>query len=101
MNPRVQSVYTESNYRLRIFFTNGEEGVFDCSRLLDFGVFQELRDPEYFKQATVSYGTVTWPHEQDICPDTLYEESVRGTGEAQPGGRADGQHGLLFRGSPR
>jgi len=22
-------------------------------------------------------GTVAWPHEQDICPDTLYLDSVR------------------------
>jgi hypothetical protein len=25
--------------------------------------------------AKVEYGTVVWPHEQDICPDTLYLES--------------------------
>ena len=23
-------------------------------------------------------GTVAWPHEQDICPDTLYVESKKG-----------------------
>ena len=25
----------------------------------------------------VEGGTVVWPHEQDICPDTLYEDSER------------------------
>jgi len=24
----------------------------------------------------VTYGTASWPHEQDIRPDTLYEEAV-------------------------
>jgi hypothetical protein len=24
--------------------------------------------------AKVEHGTVVWPHEQDICPDTLYLE---------------------------
>ena len=78
MNPRVASIQAEPNYRLRILFTNGVTGVFDCSHLLDFGVFRELRDVEYFGRVAVTYGTASWPHEQDICPDTLYEESVLG-----------------------
>ena len=77
MNPRVKSVSPESGYWLRITFTNGEEGVYDCSHLLDFGVFRELRDPGYFRQVQAAHGTVLWPHEQDICPDTLYEGSVK------------------------
>ena len=77
MNPRVKSVVPEDNYRLRIEFTNGEEDLYDCSQLLSFGVFSELRDPGYFRQARVAYGTVLWPHGQDICPDTLYEETRR------------------------
>jgi hypothetical protein len=42
----------------------------------DFGVYKELQDINYFKQVTVSGGTVTWVNEQDICPDTLYLDSV-------------------------
>ena len=76
MNPRVASMQAEANYRLRILFTNGERGVYDCSHLLNFGVFRELRDVEYFGRVAVTYGTASWPHEQDICPDTLYEEAV-------------------------
>ncbi|MEA3265527.1 MAG: DUF2442 domain-containing protein [Candidatus Fermentibacteria bacterium] len=77
MNPRVESVTTTEDYRLIIVFTNGEKAVFDCSYLLDFGVFKELKDTGCFKQARVEYGTVTWPNEQDICHDTLYEDSVK------------------------
>lgn len=76
MNPRVASIQAEADYRLRIRFTNGEMGVFDCSHLLDFGVFRELRDVEYFGRVAVTCGTASWPNEQDICPDTLYEEAV-------------------------
>ena len=86
MNPRVKSVTPERNYRLRITFTNGEQGIYDCSHLLDLGVFREFRDPAYFRQAKAAYGTVVWPHEQDICPDTLYEEACRE--EAPPNQRA-------------
>ncbi|MDA3797617.1 MAG: DUF2442 domain-containing protein [Kiritimatiellae bacterium] len=77
MNPRIKKVFPNGNYTLELIFTNGEKRTYDCSPLLDFGVFKELRDKSYFKQAKVEYGTVTWPHEQDICPDTLYEESVK------------------------
>jgi len=35
-----------------------------------------LQNFGYFQQARVEMGTVSWPHEQDFCPDTLYLESV-------------------------
>lgn len=77
MNPRVSEVTVLEEKRLRLRFDNGEQGIYDCSRLLGFGVFQELQDEAYFRQARVLDGTVVWPHEQDICPDTLYLESVK------------------------
>ena len=72
MNPRVKEVTPEDDYRLRITFTNGETGIYDCRPLLDFGVFRELRDVGYFRLVRAANGTVAWPHEQDICPDTVY-----------------------------
>ncbi|MEK6676843.1 MAG: DUF2442 domain-containing protein [Planctomycetota bacterium] len=77
MNPRVASVRPTHDYKLEITFSNGEVGTYDCSPLLDFGVFKELKDIDYFQQARAEGGTVTRPHDQDICPDTLYEESVK------------------------
>ena len=76
MHPRVQSVVPEAGYQLLLTFTNGETRRYDCTPLLQFGVFQELARTEYFTQVQVANGTVVWPHEQDICPDTLYEDSV-------------------------
>ena len=77
MNPRIKAVNPIDDYQLILEFTNGELGVYDCKHLLDFGVFKALRDINYFKQVTVTDGTVTWPHEQDICPDTLYLDSKK------------------------
>ena len=77
MNPRVKEAQATDDYKLVLVFTNDERGVYDCSELLEFGVFKELRDKHYFKQAKVVDGTVTWPDDQDICPDTLYVDSVR------------------------
>lgn len=77
MNPRVKTVVAQDAYKLEITFTNGEVGVFDCAPLITFGVFKEFADIRYFKQARVLHGTVAWPNEQDICPDTLYEDSEK------------------------
>ena len=81
VNPRGTSVVPTDGYKLHITFSNGEIGVYDCTPLLTFGVFQELRDAGYFNQARAQGGTVVWPHEQDICPDTLYEDSTKRSAE--------------------
>ena len=75
VNPRVSKVTVLERKRLRLRFEDGEERIYDCSGLLDFGVFRELRDETYFRQARVLHGSVVWSHEQDICPDTLYVDS--------------------------
>ena len=77
MNPRVKNVIPIADYKLQLQFNNGQEGIYDCAPLLDFGVFKELKDMNYFKQAKAWDGTVVWPHEQDICPDTLYLDSIK------------------------
>ena len=77
MLPRVKAVKPKPDHQLEIIFSNGEVGLYDCRPLLTFGVFQELADVEYFGKVRVVNGTVAWPHEQDICPDTLYLDSRR------------------------
>ena len=77
MNPRIAEVTPAENFKLKLVFSNGEKGLYDCSELLNFGVFKELQDSNYFNQVKVLDGTVIWPHEQDICPDTLYLDSTK------------------------
>ena len=77
MKPRISEVTAIDGHKLKLLFDNGVRRVYDCSELLNFGVFQELQDENYFKRARVSDGTVVWPHEQDICPDTLYLDSMK------------------------
>ena len=77
MNPRIIEVIALSDYKMQLIFSNGERGVYDCNNLLDFGVFQELKNKNYFNQVKVLDGTVTRSHDQDICPDTLYLDAVK------------------------
>lgn len=75
MNPRVKSVKPNKDFTLHITFLNNEERIFDCRPYLEIGVFRELKDWAYFSKVFVHTGTVSWPNEQDFCPDTIYLES--------------------------
>jgi hypothetical protein len=77
VNPRIVQAIPTDDYKLKLVFSNWERGSYDCSDLLGFGVFKELQDKNYFKQVSLLHGTVVWPHEQDICPDTLYLDSIK------------------------
>ncbi len=74
-----------SNYRLRLRFEDGVEGIVDLRPHLRFqGVFAPLESPEYFATAKVDpeLGTVKWPNGADLDPDMLY---ARVTGVQMPG----------------
>ena len=63
------------DYRLHLRFEDGVEGVVDLAPHLSFrGVFELLRDREYFAQVRVDadLGTVVWPNGADLDPDVLY-----------------------------
>ena len=62
--------------RIYVELENGRKGIFDLKPYLHRGVFQELRDPQYFKQVGILFGAVTWPNEQDIAPETLLAEMI-------------------------
>lgn len=68
---KVKAVEPLENYKLKITLSNGKKGIFDVAPYLNRGVFQELKDPRYFRRVYVDYGTVVWPNEQDIAPDTI------------------------------
>ncbi len=63
------------DHTLELKFDDGSVRLFDVKPYLNMGVFRELKDISYFSNVSVAYGTVQWPHEQDIAPETLYIES--------------------------
>ena len=67
-------------YVVHVRFEDGLARDVDLSYLLDYGgVFEPLRDPEYFRQlrADSEAGTIVWPNEADIAPETLYAHAQR------------------------
>jgi hypothetical protein len=77
LNPRIKTVKPETDFRLRLTFSNGEVRRYDVRPLLDQGgVFAELKNASAFRSVHPWHGTVQWAGGQDICPDTLYEDSI-------------------------
>jgi hypothetical protein len=76
MNPRVKTVKPSSDYTLLITFKNNEKKIFDVKPYLDKGVFKELKNQTLFNTVKPFHGSIQWIHEQDFCPDMLYEEGV-------------------------
>lgn len=79
--PKVTNVEVLPEYKLRVRFDNGFDGVFDMSGELWGELGRPLKDPAYFGRVQIEHGAVSWPNGFDICPDALYYEM---TGEPVP-----------------
>ncbi|MDR0567502.1 MAG: DUF2442 domain-containing protein [Prevotellaceae bacterium] len=77
MNPRVTKAIPEKDYTVHVWFTNGEEGIFDVKPYLGYEVFQPLKDEKMFNTVRPFIGTIQWANEADLCPDTIYLDSVK------------------------
>lgn len=75
MNPRVIQAECRSDHSIVLTFNNGEMRHFDMRPYLDYPAFQPLCEVSYFLRGRAHHGTVVWPHEEDLCPDTLFLES--------------------------
>ncbi|MBF0471033.1 MAG: DUF2442 domain-containing protein [Gammaproteobacteria bacterium] len=69
---RVTAVTPQPDYILQLTFNNGEQRLFDMRPYLHYPVFRPLENIGFFSLAQVDYGTVTWPGEIDIAPETLF-----------------------------
>ena len=72
----VKFVKPLSDYRIFVEVEDGRRGIFDLKPYLNHGVFRELQDIHYFNRVSIVLGAVTWPHEQDIAPETLLAEMI-------------------------
>jgi hypothetical protein len=62
-------------HTVHVRFADGTTADVDLSYLLEYGgVFEPLRDSAYFAQlrADAEAGTIVWPNNADIAPETLY-----------------------------
>jgi len=72
----VVHVQARHDFALILEFDNGERRLFDMMPYIDQKPWVKLKSDNTFQAAFVENGTVAWPGNVDIDPETLYELSV-------------------------
>ncbi len=69
----VISIQPLLDFKLRLAYDDGIEGVADLSHLTGRGIFSIWNEPGVFEQAYIGQsGQIAWSDEIDLCPDALY-----------------------------
>ena len=71
----VISVEPRKNNTLSLIFENNEKRIFDMTSYLNKKPFNVLKNSPLFMKAKIAYGTVIWPGNIDIAPETLWDYS--------------------------
>ncbi|MCK6413135.1 MAG: DUF2442 domain-containing protein [Azonexus sp.] len=72
----VTHVTVKPDFTLFLEFENGERRRFHMAAYIDQKPWVRLKSGNAFQGAFVENGTVVWPGNIDIDPETLYEYSV-------------------------
>jgi hypothetical protein len=73
----IKEVKPLDNYFLLLTFENGEKRQFDMKPYLEYGIFQELKDPGLFKTVRNSFDSIEWDNKADFDPEVLYHRSQK------------------------
>jgi len=57
---------------LRIHFADGLSGTVHFLPSFLYGVFEPLKNPEFFKNLKITDGFISWSDEIDLAPDSMY-----------------------------
>ncbi len=69
----VMKVRVEGPLTLWVEHADGVSGTVRFCESALRGVFEKLRDPEYFAQVGIAFGAVSWPNEDpDLAPDNMH-----------------------------
>ena len=86
----VTAAYYIDQYRIRVRFNNGDEGVVDLADSLWGTMFEPLKDPTVFRRFEVSgvLHTVKWENDADQVPEYLHQKMIeQADARDQLGGR--------------
>lgn len=73
----VVRVEPQKDNTLLLEFENHETRLFDMTPYLEKKPYLRLKNSPLFMKAMVAYGTVVWPGNIDIAPETLWDQSRR------------------------
>lgn len=73
----IKKVEVLSDYKLLLTFDNEEKRIKDMKPYLDKGIFQKLKEKDFFKKVKISFGSISWGEQIDMCADSLYDTSEK------------------------
>ena len=65
------------DYKLELVFDNNEIKIKDMKPYLNNGIFKSLIDKNLFNSVKVSFNTISWGNDIDLCADYLYNTSTK------------------------
>lgn len=73
--PKLISAELTGVYSILLKFSDGTVANVDFTGELTGGIFESLRDPQYFSSFTFQqqFGTIEWSNGADFAPEFLYE----------------------------
>jgi hypothetical protein len=72
----VVAVQVTDEYQLLLTFENQEKRLFDMRPLIETPPWNRLKHGDVFRKVHIQQGTIVWPGQIDIDPETLYELSM-------------------------
>lgn len=75
----VVKVESDGHYGLLLTFENNERRYFDMEPYLAQKPWIRIQPQHLFRQVFIENGTVAWPGNIDMAPETLYDLSVQVT----------------------
>ena len=76
----VIEVQSMQHLTLIVRFSDGTSGRIRFMPQHLVGVFEPLKNPQFFAQVYIDHGVVSWPNEIDLAPDAMYQE-IKKNGE--------------------
>ncbi len=74
------------DYKVKVAFNNGQEGVADLAEALKGPVFESLTDKSKFATFVVDkeLETIVWPNGADLAPEYIYFQAFKSEQELNP-----------------
>lgn len=74
MRSELKSLRYNGDFRIVFFHSDGLVAELDFGQYVEKvhgPVAEPLQDEQFFAQAYIDHGTLTWPNGYDVCPDVL------------------------------
>ena len=63
-------------FNIAVTFEDGTTGTFDFSPYADYACYRKLKSEGLFSLVRADHGTVAWPGDIDIAPETVWTHAV-------------------------